>query len=94
MDQMGKLWMRIGVSVQVTAEEADCLLNADSTAEQRKNTMQAILAEGRAMLEGDSYIPSAVVDEFNELSGTTYDSGDVGIECPSSTLAVGGMQFG
>ena len=62
------LWMRLGVG-----EEAVIFAN-DGRAER---LLQKIIAEGRFVPDGDTYIPELTVEEYNQEYGTEYETGDI-----------------
>jgi hypothetical protein len=39
-----------------------------------------IFVEGRALINGDSYIPDSIMERYNETHGTNYDYGDVDLD--------------
>lgn len=71
------VWMRLGVSLDVTKEEMDILLSASNKANE---TLRRILAERRFAPNGDSYIPETEVEEINNAYGTDYETGDYGFD--------------
>lgn len=69
-----KLWLRLGVSVELTLAEELALLQGDS------GTVRKLFEQNRFKLDGDSYIPEDVVKEYNEKMGTHYAVQDIGFE--------------
>ena len=76
--QPRELWMRLGVMLRLTAEEADTIMRADTKdgypAAQR--TVQKIIQEGRFIPNGDSYVPDIASETYNDAYGTNYLSID------------------
>lgn len=75
---MRKLWLRLGVSIQITEAEEKIILDSDC---EIAEVIRTIIAEGRFALDGDSYIPDESIEEFNETYGTDYDEGEIGFDC-------------
>jgi len=69
-----RLWLRLGVSLRITAAEEAVLFGDDREAAAR--ALRHILAEGRFKPDGDSYIPEPTVLEYNREYGMTYASGE------------------
>lgn len=75
---MRKLWIRLGVSLEITeAEESAIFCGDDADIEA---ALVRIIADGRARLDGDSYIPSVCIEDFNEAYGTDYCTEDLGVD--------------
>ena len=75
---MRELWIRLGVSLEITEAEESAIFcgdNADIEA-----ALAKIIADGRARLDGDSYIPSVCIEDFNEAYGTDYCTEDLGVD--------------
>jgi len=77
------LWARVGVSMRVTREEAEKILDGDGC-----ETIEKIFREGRATMDGDSYIPGPAIDDLNEEMGTEYESGDYDIMFPYARIVI------
>ena len=77
---MRRLWLRLGVGLQITEAEEKIILSSDSDVEIAE-TVRKIVAEGRFALDGDSYIPDSSVESFNEIYGTDYEEADVEFDC-------------
>ena len=60
-------WIRLGVSLYMKSEEAESIMTGDT------KTLREILRDGRGIPDGDSYMPSGTVEEFNKENGTEYD---------------------
>lgn len=68
---MKNLWLRAGVSLQITKEEEEIFFTADC--ETKADTFKKIVSEGRFIWDGDTYIPEDIVNEFNHEHGTDYE---------------------
>ena len=66
------LWVRLGISIQATPMEIENLMCGNS---QTKAT-----TEGRVQIDGDSYIPSNVIAEYNLEYGTNYSREEMDLE--------------
>ena len=67
------LWMRLGVGLRITEAEETVIFANDGMAEE---LLRKIIAEGRFMPDGDTYIPETTVEEDNREHGTAYETGD------------------
>lgn len=72
------LWIRLGAYLTLTDEEADVILSSDEAA--ASATLKKVVAEGRFRFNGDSYIPAASVDSFNQTYGGDAEISDIGFE--------------
>lgn len=90
---MKKLWMRAGVTLSVTEAEADDIIGScgDAGGDEacRKKAMTRIIKEGRFAFDGESYVPSVCVNEFNRENDTNYDEYDVeaDLDIPASEIS-------
>lgn len=73
-EDIRRLWIRLGVSLQITVAEEAVLFGDDRDA--ATEVLRHILAEGRFTPDGDSYIPEPTVMEYNDEYGTVYVSGE------------------
>jgi hypothetical protein len=63
-----KLWMRLGATLEVSAEQAKKILGGD------KKTLEAVLKSKRAWyFDGESYIPDEVAEEICEQLAINFD---------------------
>ena len=69
-----RLWMRLGVSLRITEAEEAIIFANDGRGEE---LLRKIIAEGRFMPDGDTYIPEVTVEEYNRKYGTEYEVGDI-----------------
>lgn len=60
-------WVRLGVSLYMKDEEVEPIM------EGRDGTLLEILRDGRGIPDGDSYIPSGTMEEFNKEYGTKFE---------------------
>lgn len=69
-----RLWMRLGVSLRITVAEEAIIFGEDRA--KAEELLRRIIAEGRVVPDGDTYIPAPTVEEYNEEYGTDYEVGD------------------
>ena len=67
-----KLWLRLGVTIEITEAEEKMLFCNDNL--QLADTLRAVIAEGRFWLDGESYIPSEAVQAYNKTYGMAYEA--------------------
>lgn len=75
---MNKLWMRLGVTISATDAEIEKLLAKkpdEWDAEESKKVLLKILNQNRFRIDGNTYIPSPVIERYNEENGTCFNSG-------------------
>ena len=68
------LWMRLGVGLRISEAEEAVIFANDGRGER---LLQKIIAEGRFVPDGDTYIPELTVEEYNQEYGTEYETGDI-----------------
>lgn len=68
---MRKIWIRLGAIIQITDAEEQQIFGDDGS--QMEETLRLVIGEGRFCLDGETYIPSESVREFNRNYGTTHD---------------------
>lgn len=73
-----ELWLRLGVTAQITPEEEAAIFSNSS--QLMADAIHRIIAEGRLRLDGDTYVPEPTVEEYNAVNGTDYEPGDYGCE--------------
>ena len=71
-----ELWMRAGVTLLVTDEEAAKILDHETTGSEVTATIHKVIDEGRFRWDGSSYIPACCIADFNEKYGTDFDDTD------------------
>lgn len=74
MDKYTHIWVRMGMTLSVTRDEMDLLVSDGETPEEQQKCLAQIFEEGRAVIAGDSYIPYCVIDEYNHIHKTVYES--------------------
>lgn len=72
------LWVRLGISIQATPMEIENLMCGNS--QTKATTISKIFSEGRVQIDGDSYIPSNVIAEYNLEYGTNYSREEMDLE--------------
>lgn len=68
---MRELWMRLGVTMQITEEEEADILGEDW--EKSDKAIRAVIESGRYRPDGEAYIPETIVEAYNENYGTNYE---------------------
>lgn len=64
-----KLWLRVGMTINLTNEEVDLIFSQDPKG---IDIVRNAIEEGRYYLDGESYIPESYVEDFNKAYGTDY----------------------
>lgn len=75
------LWARIGINLHVTSDEMEKIIHG--THLEQAAVLGKILSDGRAELNGESYIPGDVIDGYNGMYGSTYPCCDIELETGS-----------
>ena len=73
---MKDLWMRVGMTLEITEEEEKIIFSGNST--EGREVIKKVFAEGRFKLDGETYSPGSAVEDFNEQYGTHYEEEDIG----------------
>ena len=73
---MKELWIRLGVTLSLTDEEADILLNGKTSIAECEKIVRDVIGECRFLVDGNSYVPENSIDDFNKKYGTDYERGD------------------
>ena len=79
--KLNHVWARIGVLLSVSPEEMEILMRGNY--DDAQQTLLKVFVEGRAQINGDSYVPAVAVDDYNNQYGTSYESDDVDMETVS-----------
>jgi len=80
------IWLRLGVSVDITDEDVENILFSNGASMER--IIRMAIKEGHCHLDGDTYIPECVVEEYNKKYGTEYEIGEYGCDLGFATLAL------
>ena len=73
-----QIWARIGMTFSLTPDEMELLVSGNDL--DKRKCLSRIFTEGRAVVNGDSYIPDSIMVKYNETYGTHYDCGDVDLD--------------
>lgn len=73
-----KLWMRLGIALQLTGEDEAALFCGDDA--DAESAIRRIIEENRFTVGGDSYIPMESIELFNQEYGTDYCTEELGVE--------------
>ena len=68
---MRRIWIRLGGIIEITSAEEQQIFGDDGS--QMEDTLRSVIAEGRFCPDGETYIPSEAVQEFNRTYGTAYE---------------------
>ncbi len=68
---MKELWIRLGIVIQITDAEEQAIFSDDE--EKMRDTLRTIVAEGRFCPDGETYVPSEAVQEFNRTYSTAHE---------------------
>ena len=74
---MRQLWMRAGINLSLTEEEAGAILAPGASTDAIEQTVRKIILEGRYSFSGESYIPQPCVEQYNDAYGTNYKADDI-----------------
>lgn len=77
-ESMGNIWGRFGFSLQITPGEMEAIVCGST--EEKRQAIRKIFADGRATIDGESYIPGHIIEKYNEQHRTYYDRDDVDLE--------------
>lgn len=69
---MKRLWMRVGMYLDLSDNDAESILGCDDG--KMGDIVRNAFREGRYVLCGDTYIPEVCVEDFNKAYGTNYES--------------------
>jgi hypothetical protein len=72
--------MRLGVSLDLDADEVEMLLGKNSSDEKISNVIRNAVAECRFVLEGETYAPEKSIEDFNDEYGTNYPVEEIGCD--------------
>lgn len=65
------LWIRLGVSVKGNREDIEKILQGD------QNVLSRLISENKFQIDGEAYIPSSVIEEYNDEHGTDFEPDDI-----------------
>lgn len=78
---MRKLWIRVGMTIELPEAEAESLLNLSDTEGGCSvvfgELVRKAFSEGRATLEGETYLSGDAVYLYNEEYGTDHEEFDI-----------------
>jgi len=73
--EYGHLWLRLGVTVKLTQQDIDLLLNGNK---EQATVLWKAWQEGRITPNGDTYVPGEVIEDYNKENGTSYEEAETG----------------
>ena len=73
---MKTIWMRVGMSVSLTDDELDLVLNGHKHgySHELSGIVERAISEGRVITDGETYIPENCIEMVNADYGTSYDA--------------------
>lgn len=71
--EMKTIWLRVGMSYTGTKDEIEKILRGDADLPDLEHALQ----NGDARLDGETYIPSFVVEDYNASEKTNFPVGDI-----------------
>ena len=72
-----ELWARVGITFQLTDDEAQKLLcDYENDMQSRANIIKNAVSDGRFELDGECYSPAEAIGDFNDKYGTDYSEED------------------
>ncbi len=77
-NRYNQIWARVGMTLSLMPNEMELLVSGNNLDKQK--CLSRIFTEGRAVVDGDSYIPDSIMEKYNETYGTNYDCGDVDLD--------------
>jgi hypothetical protein len=69
-----KIWMRVGMFVSGDRKDIEKMIRGD------KDAFARLMDSNSFILEGESYIPSICIDDYNEANHTDFNNDDVYFE--------------
>ena len=66
------IWMRVGISLDCTAEEAEAIMSGEGA-----DLISEMIYEGRFSLDGEAYVPDSVVEEYDAEYGTDHSEYEI-----------------
>ena len=66
------IWMRVGMSYTGTKEEIEKILSGNAMP-----NLERALKNGKASVEGETYIPAFVLEDYNAEEGTDFPEHDI-----------------
>lgn len=73
---MKKLWMRVGMLLSLDDIECDEILGDEFDAGRMAQIIRSAFTDGRAKLDGNTYVPADAIYDFNNLYGTDYSDAE------------------
>lgn len=75
---MNKIWMRLGIDLEITPEEAIILM--EGAAYEGKSVIEKAIKDDRFSMNGETYIPKVSVEDYNRIYGTNFEICDYDFE--------------
>lgn len=65
------VWMRLGITVTGSKEDIEKVLQGDKT------TLAGLLGKKKFSIDGETYIPSSGIEEYNSQNKTSFEEEDI-----------------
>lgn len=72
--ELRHVWARVGMTLDITPEEEKAIFEGDYL--EGKTAVKRVVMDGRASLDGETYIPEECIESFDEEYGTNYRNRD------------------
>lgn len=72
--EMRTIWLRVGMSYTAPKDEIEALLSEENTV---LPNLEEALRNGNASIDGETYIPQFVIEDYNEEYGTDFYHDDI-----------------
>ena len=72
--ELKQVWARVGMTLDITPEEEKSIFEGDYLA--GKAAVKRVVMDGRASLDGETYIPEECIEDFDDEYGTHYQKRD------------------
>lgn len=67
-----RIWMRLGIYIKADEDTINKLLTADDN-----SVLEKLIKDGKFELADESYIPSVVIEDYNNENGTDFEEDEV-----------------
>lgn len=78
---MGQIWMRMGVSLDVSDSEVKTILSGNDR-KAAARTIENVLKEGRFSFDGEAYIPESVAETVASQQGLSISPNTLEFDLP------------
>lgn len=71
--ELRHVWARVGMTLDITPEEEKAIFEGDYLA--GKEVVKRVIMDGRASLDGETYVPEECIEDYDQEYGTNYRGG-------------------